>query len=420
MFEICRILGAQKKQLDCVRQIIRTKDTSDAATTTDQISAHGSTRRVHRHLRNVRKGNLSMTIAITRPVMIPEIPAYASDSDDRIALIDPDGYIVGVNNKWLALAEQAGATLDRVGIGANYLDVCRQASSSCPDAREAFSGIRSVLKGKLQSFTMDYSCELRSGLRYFRMGVTPIRCEGPRFVIAHTDITELRLSKEKSLKRLQKFARCLINAQEEERERIAREIHDDLGNRIALLSFSVRRIMNHRSRHSGPRIDALNQIIDNITDLSNALRNLSHCLHPPLLKHAGICAALKALCEEFEKTQGIQIDVVVPAELPSLPDEVGLCIFRVSQECLHNIAKHAEAPSVSVVLERTPREVRLKVSDTGRGFVPSETNPNAGLGLISMKERVLCIRGHLDIRSGPGAGTEIRVTIPLSNKKSMD
>ncbi len=360
-----------------------------------------------------------MTIAMTRP-SIPDLTGCSSDSEDRIALIDSNGNIVGVNDKWLLLAEQTGARVNGVGPGVNYLDVCRRAGSSCADAREALAGIQAVLKGKLHFFTMDYSDNSPSEVRYFRMGVTPIRYQGARVVIAHTDITELRLSKEKSLNRLQGFARRLINAQEVERERIAREIHDDLGSRIALMSLSVRQIANRHSRHSVPPMRELNQIIDNITDLSNALRNLSHCLHPPLLKHAGICVALKALCEEFEKTQGVQMDVVIPPHLPNVPDEVGLCIFRVSQECLNNIAKHADAANVSVVLERRPRELRLKVSDTGRGFMPSDSCTKAGLGLMSMKERVLCIRGRMEIQSAPGIGTEICVTIPLSKKRPVN
>jgi len=360
-----------------------------------------------------------MTMETSR-LSMPDLTGCASDSEDRIALIDSDGNIVGVNDKWLALAERAGVALHRIGPGTNYLDVCRRASSSCTDAQEALSGIEAVLKGKLRFFTMDYSDDAPFELRYYRMGVTPIHYQGARFVIAHTDITELRLSKEKTLKRLQGFARRLIHAQEEERERIAREIHDDLGNRIALMSFSVRQIANRRSRRSLPPTHELNQIIDNITDLSNALRNLSHCLHPPLLKHAGVCVALKALCEEFEKAHGIQMDVVLPPQLPNLPEEVGLCIFRVSQECLSNIAKHADAANVSVVLERTPRALRLKVADSGRGFTPSDSRTKSGLGLLSMRERVLCIKGRMDIQSAPGAGTEVSVTIPLARKRPVD
>ena len=112
------------------------------------------------------------------------------------------------------------------------------------------------------------------------------------------------------------------------------------------------------------------------------------------------------------------MDVVIPAELLPVPEDVGLCIFRVSQECLHNIAKHADAENVSVVLERTQRELRLKVADTGRGFVPSKNTTKRGLGLVSMKERVLCVKGQLKIQSTPGRGTEICVTIPLPHNKS--
>jgi signal transduction histidine kinase len=361
-----------------------------------------------------------MSTALARPLVTKELVAYTSATSDRIALIDSDGNIVSVNNNWTALAERFGASLNRVGPGANYLEVCRRAGGSSADAREALGGIRSVLKGKLQSFTMDYVCDLTSDVGYFRMSVSPFHYQDGRFVITHTDITDLRVSKEKSVKQLQHFARRLINAQEEERERIAREIHDDVGSRIALLSFAVRHIMNQRTRHSATRMDELTQIMDNITDLSNALRNLSHWLHPPLLRHAGICIALRSLCDEFEKTQGVEMDILIPPELPNLADEVGLCIFRVAQECLHNIAKYADARNVSVVLERTAKEIRLKVSDNGRGFVSSEAVARTGLGLISMQERVLGIRGNLEIFSAPGAGTEIRVTVPISHKRSAD
>ena len=359
-----------------------------------------------------------MKRVIERPLAIRDLSAYASACEDRIALIDSGGNIVGSNDNWMAFAEQFGP-VQHTGPGTNYLDVCQRASAYSEEAQEAIGGLRAVLNGKLQSFTMDYSDNSRPGARYYRMGVIPIHYKRARFVIAHADITELRLSKENSLRRVQDFARRLINTQEEERERIAREIHDDLGNRVALLSLSVRQIANRRSSDSVTSLNGLSQVIDNITDLSNAMRNLAHCLHPPVLGHAGICTALKALCEQFEKAQGVEMDVEIPAELPPLPDEVGLCIFRVSQECLHNIAKHAEAESVSVVLERTQRDLRLKVADTGRGFVPWKNSTKRGLGLVSMKERVRCLKGQLKIQSAPGRGTEIRVTIPLSQRTQV-
>jgi signal transduction histidine kinase len=352
-----------------------------------------------------------MTIPITRPTILRDLATSVSDSTDRIALIDAFGNIVATNEAWIAFAEESGSGPNHIGPGTNYFELCRDFYGH--RAREARGGIRAVLQGKLHSFTMDYTDHTLSELGYVRMTASPMCYGDARVVVSHTDITELQVSKERSLERLHHFAQRLVNAQEEERQRIAREIHDDLGNRIALLAFSIRRVMNTPRVTSASDRNEVGRVIDGITDLSNALRNLAHCLHPPLLKYSGICAALKTLCQEFGRTQGINIEVVVPSETPALPDDVGLCIFRISQECLQNIAKHSGAQTASVVLERTAKQIRLKVSDTGRGFDEFEATQKGGLGLLSIEERAMCIRGRLEVNSAPGAGTEICVTIPL-------
>jgi len=357
-----------------------------------------------------------MRIAIARSFVIPSQTAYTTAPEDRVALINAEGTIVGVNEKWVLLAQRQGAAMDRVGPGANYLEICRRAAPSSHDAREALRGISAVLKRKLQFFTMDYSVHSQANVRYFRMGVTPIDYQDAKVVIVHTDITELRLAKDKDLQRLQGFARRLINAQEQERERIAREIHDDLGNRIAVIACSIEAIRNNYPRRRSAQLKQLDAIIDNITNLSCALRDLSHWLHPPLLKHLGIAIALKALFREFQTTQGLEVDMSIADQMPDFSDEVELCIFRVSQECLNNIAKHAQASSLDVVLESTTRAIRLKIRDNGKGFVSSDESTR-GLGLISMTERVLSVRGTLSIKSAPGQGTEISMIIPLPTKK---
>ena len=112
------------------------------------------------------------------------------------------------------------------------------------------------------------------------------------------------------------------------------------------------------------------------------------------------------------------MDVVVPEEFTPVPDEVELCLFRISQECLQNIAKHSGADSARIVLNSTPRQVELIVSDTGRGFIESEAIQKGGLGLVSMKERALCIGGRLQVTSSCDAGTEVRAVIPLEDHLS--
>jgi signal transduction histidine kinase len=328
----------------------------------------------------------------------------------RMALIDSRGNIVAVNKDWVSLAEETGTALNRVGPGVNYLEICRKASSASALARKALTGIHAVLKEEISSFDIDYACQTSSAVAYFRMDVTPIAYRNARAAIVHTDITAVRLSKEEDFKRLQRFARRLIDAQEKERQRISRELHDDLGNRIALMALSVRQIMK-QSKHSSMR--ELDKILAGITEFSTALRNLSHYLHPPHLQYTGINAALMSLREGFESTHGIQMDVVVPAEPPRLPHDVELCIYRISQECLQNIAKHSHADKVSITLEQEPEHIRLTVSDTGQGFIPSAARRKGGLGLQSMEERALGIGGCLMVKSSPGAGTKISLTVPI-------
>src|SRR5262249_41124831 len=196
----------------------------------------------------------------------------------------------------------------------------------------------------------------------FRIAATPVVYGNVRVSITHTDITDLQLSREKDYKRLQDFARRIIHAQEEERQRISREIHDDVGNRLALMSLTLRRFMQHASHSLEPNPPDLGKVLDGITELSTVMRNLSHRLHPAPLRHLGIGAALKSLLHAFKQTHGMQIDVVIPPGLPRLPDEVELCIFRITQECLQNIVKHSGADHAKIVLTHSSRQVRLTVS----------------------------------------------------------
>jgi signal transduction histidine kinase len=339
--------------------------------------------------------------------------AGRSAMSQRIALIDSVGVIVAVNRDWVQLAGATRTLLSRVGEGANYLEVCRSASVSCEDARKARAGICAVLGNTLTHFEMDYACPVPSEPALFRMNVTPIAVGSARAAIVHTDVTEIELSKH----RLQQFARRLIYAQEDERQRISRDLHDDFGNRIALMALSIRRLIKERPA-GFPQRD-LEQILAGITDFSAGLRNLSHDLHPAQLEYVGLHAALLSLGDVLRKTSGIELDVIVPGPARRLPAEVELCLFRVSQECLQNVVKHSGVDKARIVLESDSGYVRLTVSDEGRGFITCAARGKGGLGLQSMEERALSIGGHLTVKSSPGCGTEIRVTIPLSRSSGL-
>jgi two-component system, NarL family, sensor kinase len=350
--------------------------------------------------------------------MLPERECGDRESrvQRRIALIDSAGNIVAVNDDWMLHAKENGASLNRIGTGMNYLELCHQTKGVSVTSRRALLGIEAVLKGKVPSFSMDYSCQTRWGLAYFRMSVAPVVYENARVAIAHTDITDLRISKEEEFKRLREFARRLINAQEEERQRLSRELHDDLGHRIALLSFSVSQVIKHHSKNTPVTIRDLNKILEGITDFSIAVRNLSHHLCPPSLRYLGIGAALKGAVEEFEGVYGIRVELAIPPETPRLAAETELSVFRILQESLQNIAKHSGANKVKIVLENKAGELQLTISDTGRGFNRSDVARRGGLGLVSMEERALSIGAQLHVTSSPQAGTEIRLSVPLQEQ----
>jgi two-component system, NarL family, sensor kinase len=327
----------------------------------------------------------------------------------RIALIDAKGKIVAVNEAWKAFARESGVSLKRVGPGANYLDVCRQVRGAA--ARKAVAGILDVLNGKASSFVMDYTCDGPAGRTRYRMAADAITHSTARVVIAHANVTDLQS------KSIQDFARRLMRAQEDERRIISREIHDDVGNRLALVSLSLRKIMQRSSDIA--TANELDKVLESITDLSGILRNLSHGLDPAPLRHLGIRAALKSLLDGFQQTYGVHMDVVIPPEMPRLADEAELCIFRITQESLQNIVKHSGADKIKIVLAQTSRQTRLTVSDRGQGFLRSAVSRKGGLGLLSMEERALSIGGRLTVNSAPGKGTEVCLTIPTEKLASV-
>jgi signal transduction histidine kinase len=351
------------------------------------------------------------------PLISTSHRAGSSSVPYRLALIDSQGNIVAVNKDWMALAEETGVELDRIGLGTNYLEVCRRASFLSPDARKALNGIQAVLKQRISSFDMDYVCDTPRGPASFHMDVTSIEFKLPRIVIAHREITEAHFSGDKNFTILKQFAQRLIHAQEEERQRISLEMHDDAGNKIALMSLTIRQIIERHKEHSIS--DDLNKILHDISSLSHALRDLSHGLHPPLLRYGGIGPALKWLCEKFRTANGPDTEFFSPAELPRLSAEKELCIFRVAQESLQNVVKHSGADKVSIILEYEPHQIQLTISDNGCGFIPSEATGQRGLGLLSMEARALCVRGHFEVTSSRGNGTTVCLSIPLEDEEPL-
>jgi signal transduction histidine kinase len=212
---------------------------------------------------------------------------------------------------------------------------------------------------------------------------------------------------------LHKLAAKLLHAQEEERRRIAREMHDDWTQRLALLSIDIAKLEKLLGASEMAR-PLLRMMQEQLVSLSEDVHALSRQLHPSILDDLGLVEALRSECASFSRREGIAV-VYRPEEVPTtLPKGVALCVYRVAQEALRNLAKHAAVNEAWVSLLATGTELLLRVQDKGVGFDPAEGHSQPGLGLSSMEERVRLIQAKLSVTSAPGQGTTVEVRVPLT------
>jgi PAS domain S-box-containing protein len=230
------------------------------------------------------------------------------------------------------------------------------------------------------------------------------------FVGSMMDITAMKQAEEE----IRALSERLLTAQEEERTRIARELHDELNQEIAavVLSLSrIRPILKEREPRAGEQLEKAGQ---RLVRLSSSVRDLSHQLYPAILEHSDLGTGLAVTSAEFSSASGVNVSFEASGRFEDVPQAVALCVYRVTQEALQNVAKHAAAMEASVHLDRTPDGVRLTVSDRGIGFDPRHARASGGLGLVSMRERVRLVRGILGVESKPDRGTTLTVEIPLT------
>jgi PAS domain S-box-containing protein len=222
------------------------------------------------------------------------------------------------------------------------------------------------------------------------------------------DITDRKLAEEE----LKSLSGQLINAQEEERSRIARELHDDYQQRLAVLSIDLKNVAQSfgADSHAGSR---LNELGNRVVQLAADLHLLSHRLHSATLDYLGIVAALEKLCAEFEDRHSIRVSFVAESVLPDLAEEVKLCLFRIAQEALRNVQKHSHADSAEVRVKAHEQRVHLSISDHGTGFDSGDFSKRKGIGIRSIEERLRLVGGNITLHSKPMEGTRIDVWVPI-------
>jgi PAS domain S-box-containing protein len=328
-----------------------------------------------------------------------------------IFIIDKDGRMVMVNPS----AEKI------LGYSVNEL-LGKPIEILIPDALHgAHVEHRKVYFEKPQQRSMGIGLELqakrRDGSQFFaEISLSYIRTGRETLAVAFlTDISkrradEIAIRQQKDDLRL--LAGRLMTAQDDERRRIARDLHDDLSQKLAYLAMDIGKILANPA--SQPVTNDLRPLQVRAAEAAETVRHISHQLHPSILDDIGLEAAIEQYCEEFQARSGIVVHFSSGTMPDSIPRDVARSMYHIFQECLRNVSKHAKTLQASVRLDVIDGQLRLTVKDEGVGLKEERSGPRTSIGLIGMKERALLVNGTLNIQSQAGAGTEVTVTVPLS------
>jgi PAS domain S-box-containing protein len=285
------------------------------------------------------------------------------------------------------------------GVHPNDVDECMKTYISSFEARLPFT-----MEYRLRRSDGEFGWITDHGVpRYTLTG------EFAGYIGSSTDVTERRQAEQGMLD----LSGRLINAQEEERARIARELHDDFSQRLAVFAMQLGQVSMSLPESNKVASQRLHLMWERITELSSDIHKLSHRLHSSKLHHVGLLTAARSLCEETAKQYDLQIEFAASQIPDEISPDVALCFFRIIQEALNNIVKHSGAKRAYVQLSTVDSRIRLRIVDAGVGFDTSSKKAKGGLGLASMRERLRIMSGMLEIRSRPMEGTEIQAEAPM-------
>jgi signal transduction histidine kinase len=366
-------------------------------------------------------GRPSRRVAIGRPTA-PSGRRTLADAalgslTDAVVVVNRHGIIMAANAAWTDLGERAGVPPQAIGPGTDYFEASRRVAAARPqEADAALAGIRAVCRGASESFETVCRGHSRQDERWCVLRATPLRHPDGGTVIAHTDISPSQVAE---LARLTGGTAKLVAAQEEERARIARELHDDIAQRVALLATRVDAMLRDSPRARNRMRAGLLVARTHLEELSTAIHTLSHHLHPGKLKLLGLVPTLGTLCRDLSADGTIDISLDAENVPANVADDTAMCIFRVAQEALHNVVKHSGARAIRVQLSGTGSHLTLRVTDDGAGFDPFAVVQSPGIGLLTMRERVELLGGTLYIESVRPHGTMIEATVPLAGRDEI-
>src|SRR6201984_624593 len=328
-------------------------------------------------------------------VFVKNVPA-------AVAMLDRDMRYIQVSDRWCA-----DYSLDNSKIvGRSHYEIF-------PDLPERWKEIhRRGLAGETLRAEED-RWDRDGGTNWSRWEILPWKNSGrqPGEILIFSEAITRRKQMEEALSAM---TRKLIEAQEQERARIGRELHDDINQRLAMLSLELEQLQENPSEIQ-TRVKELRR---EMAEVSNDVQAMSHDLHSSKLEYLGVVAGIKSWCKEFGERQRVEIDFSNDVH-SALPFEIGLSLFRVLQEALHNEMKHSGVKRIEVQLREDSGEIHLIIRDSGKGFDVEAALQGEGLGLTSMRERVRLVNGTISIESKPMGGTTIHVRVPLGLERDL-
>jgi signal transduction histidine kinase len=313
-----------------------------------------------------------------------------------IALADRHGAIVFVNATWRRFAELHGSP---PSIGIRYLDLCDdRRAAGLPDRGEVESQLRRLLAGEIARFELRYSWRGR----HFLLRAGGVSAGGlPRVVLSHADVSDVVAAEEV----LARAAGQLLHVQDEERARVARDLHDSTAQHLAAVNLGLARLRKTQAPQ-----EVLDDMRTALAEAQREIRTLTYLLYPPQLTDQGLEATLKTFVYGFRRRTGLSVEVDVSGDLKTLPVGVQRAVFRVVQESLANVQRHARATQAAIAIALKRDGLRVTVTDDGVGRSPP-IDPTTGMGIRGMQARFGQFDGLLTV-SRRDVGTQVEGVIP--------
>lgn len=339
--------------------------------------------------------------------------------DEIVVVLDANGSIVAVNDAWRDFAQNNLAPESICqGLGLNYLTTCSPAAEGdCTDeSGEARDGLAAVLERRKELFELEYPCHSPTEERWFKMRALPLRSAEGGALVLHENITlrkRLESESREAMRHITRLSRHLVAVQEEARRRLAAELHDMTSPNLAAIGINLEVATIALQEGNLVELAARNEDIDAlIQETTENIRDICSDLRPPALDYAGLLPACEAYIDRFSKRFRIKTSLESDDSGTRLPSEMESIIFRIFQEALTNVAKHARANTVNVQLQTTNYPLSLLISDDGCGFDPKQSSPDSGLGILNMRDMSEFLGGSFSIQSETGKGTRIFVQFP--------